>query len=128
MRLLLDTHTLLWALQDSSRLSPQAAEALAEPAAELLVSPVSAYEIHLKYTLGKLPGAKFLIKDFEDVIASVDCRPLPITLLHAARAGALDLAHRDPFDRLLMAQSLVEGVPLVSNETKFDQFGVERVW
>ena len=128
MRLLLDTHTLLWALQDTSRLSRNAAQALAEPAAEMLVSPVSAYEIHLKYTLGKLPGAKFLAEKFDEVIATIDCRPLPITLLHASRAGTLDLAHRDPFDRLLMAQSLIEGVPLVSNETIFDQFGVERIW
>lgn len=94
----------------------------------MLVSPVSAYEINLKYTLGKLPGAKFLAENFDEVITALDCQPLPITLSHAATAGALDLIHRDPFDRLLIAQSILEGVPLVSNDGVFDRFGVERIW
>ena len=69
-----------------------------------------------------------LAEAFEEVIASAACVPLPLSLAHAEAAGKLDLSHRDPFDRLLIAQALTENVPIVSNEKLFDAFGVERVW
>lgn len=128
MRVLLDTHALLWALQGGERLSPLAAEVLGDPETVALVSPVSAYEICLKHALGKLPGAKTLAASFEHEIAAADCVLLPITLAHAEAAGKLDLSHKDPFDRLLIAQAQLERVPLVSNERLFDDFGVERIW
>ena len=128
MRLLLDTHALLWVLEDNPRLSRGAAEALASPDAELLVSAVSAFEICLKFKLGKLPGAGALAEAFEATIAALDCIPLPITLAHAETAGKLDLAHKDPFDRLLIAQAWIERVPILSIEEAFDAFGVERIW
>ena len=128
MRLLLDTHALLWVLEDNPRLSRRAAAALGDPEVEKLVSAVSAFEICRKYELGKLPGAAALAEAFVDTIAAIDCTPLPISLAHAALAGGLDIAHKDPFDRLLIAQARFERVPIVSNEKLFDAFGVERIW
>jgi PIN domain nuclease of toxin-antitoxin system len=128
LRLLLDTHTLLWVLEDNPRLSRRAAETLAAPGAELLVSAVSAFEICLKFNLGKLPGSAALAGAFEETIAATNCVPLPISLAHGEAAGKLDLSHKDPFDRLLIAQAQIERVPIVSNERLFDRFGVERIW
>ncbi|HEX6376265.1 MAG TPA: type II toxin-antitoxin system VapC family toxin [Allosphingosinicella sp.] len=128
MRLLLDTHTLLWVLEDNPRLSRRAAEALDAVETEKLVSAVSAYEICLKFRLGKLPGSAALAEAFEATIAEIDCTPLSISLAHASLAGSLEIPHRDPFDRLLIAQARIERVPIVSNETLFDAFGVERIW
>ena len=127
MRVLLDTHALIWALRSDKRLSRPATEAL-ELARETLVSPVSAYEICFKHRLGKLPEMNVFAGDLEKELGSVDVTWLPITPTHAVVAGKLDPSHRDPFDRLLIAQALVERVPLVSNEEVFDGFGVERIW
>lgn len=128
MRLLLDTHALLWMLQRSTRLSARATELLGDAAHEKLVSAVSAYEICLKYALGKLPHAAPLALAFDAEITGLELTPLPITIAHAEVAGKLDPSHRDPFDRLLIAQALVERVAIVSNKRLFDSFGVERIW
>lgn len=128
MRLLLDTHVLLWALADSPRLSRRATTLIGDTGNRLLVSPVTAYEICAKHTLGKLPEAAALAADFEAELIPLDVEWLPVTQAHAITAGNLDMSHRDPFDRLLIAQALVEGVPLISNEAVFDRFGVERLW
>lgn len=128
MRLLLDTHALIWALNNNPKLSRRAAEAISDPACIKLVSAVSGYEVCLKYNLGKLKEAAALATDFEGVVSSVDAMHLPVTVAHAVAAGKLDLTHRDPFDRLLIAQARVEGVPLVSNDEVFDQYGVDRIW
>lgn len=127
MKILLDTHALIWALGDSSHLSQRAREVI-EAADVTLVSAVSAYEICLKHRLGKLPEAAVLASDFEREVGNVDAELLPVAVAHAVAAGNLDASHRDPFDRLLIAQALVERVPIVSNETLFDAFGVERLW
>lgn len=128
MRLLLDTHALLWALADSPRLSARAAALIGQGGHRLLVSAVSAYEICARHTLGKLPQAAALAADFEAEIALLDADWLPISPAHAIAAGRLDPSHRDPFDRFLIAQAQVERVPLVSNEAVFDDFDVERIW
>ena len=128
MRVLLDTHALLWMLAGDPQLSARATQVLGDPQTEVLVSAASAYEVCLKHALGKLPGAEALVAAFAQEIAAADCAPLPVTLAHAEAAGKLDLSHKDPFDRLLIAQARVEGIPLVSNETVFDAFGVERLW
>lgn len=128
MRLLLDTHAMLWALADSPRLSAQAKAVIGQAGNRLLVSAVSAYEICAKHTLGKLPEAAALAADFEGELALLDADWLPISPAHAIAAGKLDPSHRDPFDRLLIAQAMIERVPLVSNEAVFDGFGVERIW
>jgi PIN domain nuclease of toxin-antitoxin system len=128
LRLLLDTHAVLWALTDSPRLSRRAAALIGDVANDLLVSPVTAYEVCLKHTLGKLPEAAALAADFEGELLPLNVEWLPITQRHMIAAGKLDMAHRDPFDRILMAQSLVERVPLVSIEAVFDDYGVVRLW
>ena len=128
LKLLLDTHALLWTLSASSKLSSKARQAIADLENERLVSAVSAMEITTKYRLGKLPEAEFLAPDFIGALAAYDYAPLPISIAHAARAGALAFAHGDPFDRILIAQAEIEGALLVSNERLFDAFGVQRLW
>ena len=128
MRLLLDTHALIWMLGRSPRLSSRAAIAIDAPDNDVLVSAVSAYEIFLKHKLGKLTGVEALIAGFEREITFADCTPLPVTLAHAETAGKLAMDHRDPFDRILIAQALVERIAIVSNEAVFDAYGVERIW
>ncbi|WP_375393915.1 type II toxin-antitoxin system VapC family toxin [uncultured Sphingomonas sp.] len=128
MRLLLDTHALLWALGDNPRLSMRARAAIADATNEKIVSAASAFEITTRHRIGKLPEAVVLIPDFEAALAPFGFTFLSITVEHAARAGRLPYPHGDPFDRLLIAQANSEGVALVSNEKLFDGFGVERVW
>lgn len=128
MRLLLDTHALIWALDDDPRLSAAARDAIDNRDHEVLVSAASAMEVTTKYRLGKLPQAEHLAGSFLSVIRAADYVPLPISVEHAASAGALAIPHKDPFDRLLIAQAQLERALLVSNEKLFDGFGVERLW
>lgn len=128
MRLLLDTHALIWAAIDDPRLGRAARDAIDDLNNEVWASAASAMEIATKFRLGKLPEAALLARDFAGRIAAADYRGLPITVAHAAQAGALPIAHKDPFDRLLIAQALSEQLLLVSNERLFDGFGVARIW
>lgn len=126
MSLLLDTHALLWWLAGDERLPPKVRARIG--ADSVFVSPVSAYEIAFKHALGKLPGARSVATGFAAMVRSQAFIELPISIEHAAFAGRLAAAHRDPFDRLLMAQALTEDLTLVSNERLFDAFGVARLW
>lgn len=128
MKLLLDTHALLWALDGNRKLSAAARAAIGRQGADLLISSVSAFEITTKYRIGKLPEFAAMARDFPAILDQLDHSPLPVSLAHAALAGALDHPHGDPFDRLLIAQARIERVPIVSNEALFDEFGVERIW
>jgi PIN domain nuclease of toxin-antitoxin system len=128
VRLLLDTHTLLWWLSGDEKLEPSALSAILEPANDVLVSAASAWEIATKYRLGKLPTATDLVADFGGILRTQGFKDLPITLDHAQHAGMLPGPHKDPFDRMLVAQALHERLVLVSNEQVFDQYGVVRLW
>lgn len=128
MKLLLDTHALLWWLLGDRRLSLKARAAIAETGADVLASAVSAMEIGTKHRIGKLPEAERMIADLGARIARQGFAELPLSLAHARLAGSLVIPHKDPFDRMLIAQSLIEQVALVSNETLFDGFGVNRLW
>ena len=128
MKLLLDTHALLWALDGNPKLSATARATIGSEAAILLISSVSAFEITTKYRIGKLPEFAAIARDFPGVLNQLDYSPLPVSMAHAALAGALDHPHGDPFDRLLIAQARIERVPIVSNETLFDDCEVERIW
>ncbi len=128
MRLLLDTHALLWWLSGDAQLSLQARRAIADRRHDILVSAASAWEVATKHRLGKLAGAGPLAVDFEREVLRHGFIDLPISMSHAQSAGALAGAHRDPFDRMLVAQALEEKLALVSNETLFDNYGVTRVW
>ena len=126
MRLLLDTHALVWWMEGSPLLSAPARDAIADN--EILVSAASAWEVATKFRLGKLPSAGRMARNFAAEIAEESFDALPVTVEHAILAGSLDIAHKDPFDRLLIAQARIERVKLVSNEALFDSFAVERVW
>lgn len=128
MRLLLDTHALLWAFSNSPKLSTAARAAIADESNEKLLSAASVFEIATKHRLGKLPEFERIAADFPAILEDFELTPLPITTGHAARAGALSHPHGDPFDRLLIAQALAEGLTLVSNEKLFDEFEVRRLW
>ena len=95
---------------------------------QIFVSPVSAYEMMFKMTLGKLPVARRLLADLPGYLARQRFDVLPLSLAHAEAAGRLTVKHRDPFDRLLAAQALVENLTLVSIDDKLDLFGVKRLW
>lgn len=128
MRLLLDTHTFLWWFEGNSRLSSTARRAILDTANDKLVSAASAWEIATKYRLGKLPGADVLALNIPEYIARQGFEKLPVTVEDGARAGALPGPHRDPFDRMLIAQALGQDLVLVSREALFDQYGVRRLW
>ena len=128
MRLLLDTHTLLWAFNGSSSLSTRARRLLEDGANEILVSAVSAWEIATKVRLGKLVTGEDLISDFSFYLAQLGVDSLPISIEHALRAGRLPGEHRDAFDRMLIAQAQAEDIPILSNDRIFDEYHVQRVW
>ena len=128
MRLLLDTHAFLWWLAGSNRLPLAARRAIADESNHVLVSAASAWELTTKHRLGKLPGADAIADRIADAIAEQGFEELPITVDDAARAGALPGPHRDPFDRMLIAQSQSHALTIISTDAEFDQYGVRRIW
>ncbi len=128
MRLLLDTHALLWWLDGDKSLSRKARTAIRDEDNTIFVSAASAWEITTKAGLGKLPGAAAVSSDVVGSVSSQGFSSLDITLLHAQRAGRLPGEHRDPFDRMLIAQAQLEDLTLVSNDSVFDAYGVSRLW
>jgi len=128
MRVLLDTHALLWAAFHKDRLSPRARHLIQPLRNEIFVSAASAWEIATKYRLGKLPHAQALVDDFVLAIRSAGYMALPITLEHALRAGRFAVEHKDPFDRMLAAQAIHLDLALVSKDMQLDVFGVRREW
>ena len=125
---MLDTHAFLWWLDGDRRLPTRVRALIGEPANEVLVSAASVWEITIKARLGKLPRATEVAVDVPACIESQGFVPLSITVQHAQRAGALVGLHRDPFDRMLIVQAQAESVPIASNETIFDDYGVTRLW
>jgi PIN domain nuclease of toxin-antitoxin system len=128
MRLLLDTHALLWWLAGDEALSVAARHGIADAGSEIFVSAASVWEMATKHRIGKLPGIQPIAADIEAVIANQGFQPLPISLRHAQVAGALPGPHRDLFDRMLIAQAMCDDLVLVSNEAPFDLYGVRRLW
>ena len=128
MRLLLDTHAFLWWLAGDEALSAAARMAIADEGNVVLVSAASAWEIATKHRIGKLPNVAAIVVDLDQALVDQGFVGLPITLRHAQVAGGLAGPHRDPFDRMLVAQAMVDRLVLVSNEVVFDGYGVARVW
>lgn len=128
MRLLIDTHVFLWWLAGDEALSAAARTAMADEANLLFVSAASAWEITTKHRLGRLPGVSGIAADLDTAIAEQGFVGLPIRVRHGQVAGALPGPHRDPFDRMLIAQAMLEDLVLVSNETPFDTYGIRRLW
>jgi PIN domain nuclease of toxin-antitoxin system len=128
VKLLLDTHTLIWWLSDNPALPDHIALLIDDPANVVLISAASAWEVCTKVRIGKLPEGRALSDDFSGFLLRNNFQPLAISVEHGRLAGRLAGAHKDPFDRMLAAQSLIEGVPLVTNDVAFSGFGVEVVW
>ena len=128
MTLLLDTHTLLWWWSQPDRLSSRVRALLRDPANTILVSAASAWEVATKYRIGKYPDGGRVVSEWEERMEPDGFRELPISVRHALRAGTLPGEHRDPFDRMLAAQSLIEGVPVASTDPSLSALGAERIW
>lgn len=128
MRLLLDSHTLLWSADDPSRLSPAALASLRNPANDLLLSAATVWELAIKVGLGKLTLSMPYRAWMETAITDLHLALVPITVEYADRLATLPPHHKDPFDRLMIAQALVSGIPIVSADGAFDRYGVVRVW
>ncbi|MGE5307077.1 MAG: type II toxin-antitoxin system VapC family toxin [Alphaproteobacteria bacterium] len=121
MRLLLDTHVLLWWLADDRRLAKPARDIIANPDNDVHVSAVSVWEAAIKAALGRL---EIELDDLADTIVRNGFRPLPVGFYHAVTAGRLPSVHRDPFDRMLVAQASVEELRLVSHDRVFERYGL----
>ena len=128
MRVLLDTHALLWWLLDDPRLSEPASRLLSHPDTTVVVSAVSGWEIATKHRLVKLPVPDELATDLGGVALSRGWELLMLTMQHAQSAGNLPGRHKDPFDRMLAAQAVIEGMPLVTNDPAIAGFGCMVVW
>lgn len=128
MRVLLDTHAFLWWLDGDKRMSKRARALVANEDTEVLVSAATAWELSIKAASGKLPGALDVAADVLGCIRAQGFVPLDLTVLHAQRAGSLPPIHADPFDRALISQALLEGVPILSVDEIFDGYGVTRIW
>jgi PIN domain nuclease of toxin-antitoxin system len=127
LRFLLDTHSAIWALDTPSRLGLKGRHLIEDLSNDILISPVVPWELAIKAKKGKIPLHP-LVTDFLKVIQKQEFISIQIDPLHAIRSGLLPLHHRDPFDRLLAAQSLELGVPIISIDAIFDRYSVERIW
>lgn len=128
MRLILDTHAIFWSLEEPSRVGAAAMAAMADPANDRLLSAATVWELAIKVGQGKLTLSLPYRQWVEKAITELALTLLPVTVEYAERQSTLPPHHKDPFDRLLIAQALVEGIPVVSVDAAFDAYGVTRVW
>ena len=128
MQLLLDTHTFLWFTRANPELSEEARNLIEDTQNELFLSVASPWEVGIKVSVGKLTLGRQIDTFFEDRMGRSGIALLHITLAHIAKISTLPFHHRDPFDRMLIAQSLVEGIPIISADAVFDTYGVVRLW
>lgn len=129
MRALLDTHIIIWALTEPQRLSTVARTLIENRSNVLLASAASAWEIGTKYRLGKLPLLEATVLNYQSQLDNLGAETLSVTVSHALLAGQLAWSHGDPFDRMLVAQAMLEGVPLVTNDAALTTIdGVELIW
>lgn len=127
MNVLLDTHVLLWWLAGGTKLSRRARTVIQDDESTVLVSAASAWEIAIKSEAGKLEAGPLVI-DFHNELDQEGFVELPIFARHAVRAGLLKGPHRDPFDRMLIAQAQLENLQLISKDSLFDDYAVRRIW
>ena len=125
---MLDTHALIWWFTDDERLPRSAYGEIADDKNEKLVSAASVWEIAIKHRSGKLEEAGHLILDMPSALEGQGFEELPITVDDGVRAGMLPVHHRDPFDRMLIAQAMSRNLVLISGEKLFDRYGVRRLW
>ncbi|MBI3299727.1 MAG: type II toxin-antitoxin system VapC family toxin [Elusimicrobia bacterium] len=128
MKALLDTCAFLWMVTDAAELSPRAREVMADPGNGLYLSAASCWEIAIKCGLGKIRISGAPEKVVPDLMQRLSIQPLPVLPSHALHTGALKPLHRDPFDRLLVSQAELEGLPLLTPDPLIRAYGVETVW
>jgi PIN domain nuclease of toxin-antitoxin system len=128
MRLLLDTHAFLWWIEDAGALSRRARRAIADPANECLLSLASCWEMAIKLRLGKLTLATAIDRFVPEQLAANGFVQLGIGFRHVCRVASLPFHHRDPFDRLLAAQAIEEGLAVVTRDGVFRKYGLRRIW
>jgi len=128
VRVLLDTHALIWFAYGDSKISNEARDTIASRENEVVVSAASAWEVTTKFRLGKLPVAATLAVEFRTKLKRLGFQELAVTVEHAQRAGLLPGKHKDPFDRMLIAQAQAENLPIVSNEKIFNEYHLLRIW
>lgn len=128
MRLLIDIHGLIWYVDQDHLLSPTAHAAITNPAHDLLLSSGTLWEIAIKVGVRKLTLSQPYRPWIEKASADLGLSVLNITVEHAEAQAGLPMHHKDPFDRLLVAQSVIENVPLVSADAHFDPYGISRLW
>ena len=116
---LIDTHVLLWWLFDDPKLSIRCREIIQNSDNQIFVSSATAWEIATKYRIGKLPEAKTFVEDYQATLSRAHFLELPISTDHSLRAGSLPIDHRDPFDRMLMAQAELENLPVITYDSAF---------
>lgn len=126
--ILLDTHALTWWLWEDRRLSARAREILEEPGSDIVVSAISAWEVALKFKIGKWPEAETLALNFEVIVESQGFDLLSLSATHARLGGLIDSPHRDPFDRLLAAQAMALNIPVLSQDAKLHNLGATVIW
>jgi PIN domain nuclease of toxin-antitoxin system len=126
--LILDTHALVWILLDSVKLSSNHIALINDPSKTIYVSAVSGYEIANKHRIGKMPEAEAILELMNRNFEDFDWQLMPITLQHATLAGSMGGTHRDPFDRLLAAQSILENLPIMTADEKIKDLGAKVVW
>jgi PIN domain nuclease of toxin-antitoxin system len=128
VRLLLDTHSVVWSIDDLTRLSAAALAAIQDPANDRFLSAATIWELSIKVGQGKMALSLPYRQWMDKAIADLKLTILPVTVEYADRHSTLPPHHKDPFDRLIIAQTLVEGIPLVSVDVVFDTYGVTRIW
>ena len=126
--MLLDTHAFLWFVLNDPHLSGAARMAIEDPATKILISPASFWEIAIKMSSGKYKLIRSYDEFWRKGMLDNDINVLPIELHHTSRLLSMPLHHKDPFDRLLIAQALAEQLPLVSNDAALDAYGIVRIW
>ncbi len=128
MDYLLDTHVALWWWANDSKLPQPVIDILSDPGNTIYFSAICGYEILLKNRLGKLPLPRALVENLSKEVNIEGWSEKPVTLSASVRAAKFDIAHRDPFDRILAAQSIEAGIPIISIDEALDLFGVDRFW
>ena len=128
MKLLLDTHAVVWWVDQDHLLGAAARAAITDPANELLLSAATIWEVAIKVGLGKLSLSMPYRQWMNQAMIDLGTTPLPITVEYADVQARLPFHHRDPFDRMLIAQAQVDALPVISGDATFDQYGISRLW
>ena len=128
MTYLVDTHVLLWWWSESTKLASRVKSSIIEQENRILVGAASMWEISTKTRLGKLPSGEAILREWNERIVQDRFQELPITAAHARLAGSFTHEHRDPFDRMLAAQGLIEKIPILSRDQSISDLGASRIW